>query len=293
MFSSIENEQSNTIHLFKGWRFNLLITFIVLSITAYFLFSLWAGWEKVVDAFEQIGPFYILLPLFFSLISYGLRFIRWIYFFHLLEDYLPLKEALRIYIGGYAFSVTPGKTGEALRSVFLKDYGISYRHSFGIFLAERFSDVLAVFLLAASGLWHFAAARTVLSLAFIFVATIIIIIQNEKFLRKIADFLFYYLPEKFSKHLQFLLEIVLSFRKCFSFNTLLKGIFLGLLAWGLEALSCYWLLYLLGANIQFFAVLFIYCFALLVGAMTFLPGGLGGTEITLLQFFMLYQVPIQ
>lgn len=277
-------------HLFRGWRFSALISIAIITIIGYFLFTLWAGWEKVAFAFEHIGEG-ALVPMGLACIAYSLRFIRWTRFLSVLGHTLPFFESLRIYIGGFTFSVTPGKTGEALRSVFLKDYNIPYRESFGAFLAERFSDFMACFLLATGGLLCCPQTRPMMLVGLAIVITILLLIQSESFLHKVEKWGKKMLPERFGEHIEFVLETVLSFRKCFSFLTLTFAIIIGMLAWGLEGLGCYALLKMLGSDISLYNVIFIYAFSLLVGAMTFLPAGLGGAEFTMMQLLVLYDVP--
>lgn len=284
-------ENTGPTHLLGRWRFSALLAIVIITAIGYFLFTLWAGWEPVSFAFKEIGFFGTLVPMGLALIAYFLRFMRWNRFLRVLGHPVPFFKSLRIYIGGFAFSVTPGKTGEALRSVFLKDFGVPYRQSFGAFLAERFSDVMAVFLLATGGLLCCPDTRPMMFLALAFVTLILALIQSEKFLRSIERGCKKLLPESFAIHIEFVLETVLSFRKCFNLFTLIYAIAIGMLAWGLEALGCFILLKLLHVDITFFNVLFIYSFSLLVGAMTFLPAGLGGAEITLIQLLILYQVP--
>lgn len=278
-------------HLFSGWRFSVLLVIFALTLLGYFLFTLWAGWEEVIFALEKIGITGTLIPMGLACCAYGLRFLRWTKFLHRLGYRLPLKESFRIYIGGFTFSVTPGKTGEALRSVFLKDFGVPYRQSFGAFLAERFSDVAAVFLLATGGLFCCPETRFMLFVSLVFVGLILLLIQSEVFLQRAGSFGKKIFPERFSRHIEFVLETMLAFRKCFSLLTLAYAIFIGILAWGLEGFGCYILLHLLGADLSFYNVTFIYAFSLLVGAITFLPAGLGGAELSLVQLLTLYHVP--
>jgi uncharacterized protein (TIRG00374 family) len=53
---------------------------------------------------------------------------------------------------------------------------------------------------------------------------------------------------------------------------------LSLLAWGLEALAFYWILQAMGADVSLTLAIFIYAVAMLAGALSFMPGGLGSTE---------------
>lgn len=276
--------------LSKG-KLSILITMILVTIAGYFIFSLWAGWDQVGKALEEVGFTGALVPLLCSFVGYCFRFIRWSHFLKILQQSVPLLASFRIYIGGFAFSVTPGKTGEMLRSVFLKKFGVPYRQSFGAFLAERFSDVMAVMLIAAGGLLCCPQTRSILFIVLLFVITILGIIQSDRCLIGLERFFKKTAPERFKDHIEFVLETILSFRRCFSLATLIYGILLGAIAWGLEGFGCYYLLRDLGADITLYNTLFIYAFALLVGAMTFLPAGIGGAELTLVNLFLLYDVP--
>lgn len=284
-------KETPSTHLLSGWRFTALIAIILLTILGYLSFTLWAGWEKVVNAFAEFGWKGLFIPISLAFIGYLFRFIRWQHFLHLLGHHVPFFKSFRIYIGGFAFSVTPGKAGEALRSVFLKDYHVPYRESFGAFLAERFSDVMACVLLSLGGFLYCPEMRPFLYLSLAFVATILILIQNRFVLKWLEIFIKKMTPERFSQYAEFALEIILSFRKCFNIANLTLGIFLGMLAWGLEGVAFYYLLTSLQATISLHTAIFIYTFSLLIGAMTFLPAGLGGAEIAMMQFLALYNVP--
>ncbi|MGK5594577.1 MAG: lysylphosphatidylglycerol synthase transmembrane domain-containing protein [Parachlamydiaceae bacterium] len=284
-------DEKNSFHLLSGWRFSALLIILCLTIVGYLIFTLWAGWEAVASAFSEVGFMGILIPISLAFMAYLFRFTRWQHFLHLLGHYVPFKQSFRIYIGGFAFSVTPGKAGEALRSVFLRDYHVPYKESFGAFLAERFSDVMACVLLSLGGLLCCAQMRPFLYLVIGFVVTILILIQNSALLKCLEALLQKITPERFSSYAQFALETILSFKKCFSLTHLTFGILLGMLAWGLEATAFYYLLNGLEASISLHIAVFIYTFSLLIGAMTFLPAGLGGAELAMLQFLAIYQVP--
>jgi uncharacterized membrane protein YbhN (UPF0104 family) len=59
---------------------------------------------------------------------------------------------------------------------------------------------------------------------------------------------------------------------------LLLGLSLGVLSWGLEGLALYWIAQDIGIGINLATGLGVYAIAVLAGALSFLPGGLGGTE---------------
>jgi uncharacterized protein (TIRG00374 family) len=71
---------------------------------------------------------------------------------------------------------------------------------------------------------------------------------------------------------------------------LLYGIAIGLVAWGADGVILYYIMNVLGNDLSLTTVLFIYAFSILVGALSFLPGGLGGTEATMVTLLILNHV---
>jgi len=275
----------------SGWRFTLLIATLILSVVGYFLFTLWGGWDKVTDAVEKVGFTGLLLLLSTAFASYIFRFCRWNYFLHVLGYRLPLPASFRIYIAGFSLTTTPGKAGEALRSVFLREHGVIYRKSVGAFLSERLSDLIAVALLAAGGLAAYPKARPVVIFTALFILFILYAIQKDSWLKSFEKWALKRLPVRFAHLIEFAIETMLAVRSCFSIPVLLSGIFFGCLAWGLEGVMLFFLMQILGSPIPLFSAIFIHAFALLVGALTFLPGGLGGAEVTLYNLLLFYGAP--
>ncbi|MBA3816723.1 MAG: hypothetical protein H0X29_09460, partial [Parachlamydiaceae bacterium] len=95
---STETDDTHSFHrqLLSGWRFNLMIITIILSVAGYFAFTLWGGWDNVTSAAAQVGLSGILIALALSLVSFFLRFLRWQLFLHVLGHSIPWMASLRI-----------------------------------------------------------------------------------------------------------------------------------------------------------------------------------------------------
>jgi len=278
-------------HFISRQHFKILIGTVLLSIIGYFLFTLWGGWENVVAAVKQVGPKGIAVALGLSLVNYALRFCRWQYLLGVLGHRVPWKPSLRIYMAGFSLTTTPGKTGEALRSVFLKDYGVPFRKSFGAFLSERISDLLSVTFLASTGLWIYPDARPVLLIVLGIIATVFVAVQRDSWLHWLEKMAKKLLTERYAHVVEFILESILSFRNCFTARVILTGLCFGILAWTAEAAALCYILHLLGYEISMLTAAFVYGFSLVIGGITLLPGGLGGAEITMLQLLILNAIP--
>jgi glycosyltransferase 2 family protein len=59
---------------------------------------------------------------------------------------------------------------------------------------------------------------------------------------------------------------------------------------GSEGVAFYYIMHILGRDLSLPTALFIYAFSMLVGALSFLPGGLGGTEATMVALLILNHV---
>ena len=268
-----------------------MIVVMIFSVIGYLISMLWAGWENVILAMSRISFSTILLVLSLSLLNYVLRFIRWQSYLKILMCKVPILQSFKIYMAGFALTATPAKAGEILRSLFLKNYGMSYHASLGAFFSERLSDLLSVFLLTAVGLWEYPAARPACIATGVFVVAVLLFLQQRQWLRGIQRYALHHFSRKIRRPIFFTTKILIAFRNCFSLSTLGIGTFLGVVAWGAEGVAFYFLLKVLGTRIDITSVIFIYSFSMLVGAITLLPGGLGGVEVTMVQLLILYHVP--
>jgi len=274
----------------SGWRFRALLLIVLLSAVGYLGFSLWGGWQEVVASLARVGFVGTAIALGLSLVNYGLRFIRWQKFLALLGYRVHTPESLRIYIAGFGLTILPGKAGEAIRSVFLKNHGISYPESLAAFFSEQFSNLISMLFLVSIGLWVYPKAQPlVLFLAGLILAGLFLL-QQTKWLQALRIVVISKMPGRAAHLISSSIEIVLHSGRCFSLPMLLYGIALGLVAWGSEGMAFYYIMHSLGSDLTIPTALFIYSFSMLVGAISFLPGGLGGTEATMVALLILNHV---
>ena len=274
----------------SGWRFRTLLLVVLFSALGYLAFSLWGGWHEVVTSIARVGFFGVALMLTFSLVNYGLRFVRWQKFLALLGHRVYWQESLRIYIAGFGLTVLPVKVGETIRSVFLKQHGVSYPESLAAYFSEHLSNLMSMLLLAVIGLWAYPQAKPFVVILAMMIFAILIVIQQHKWLHILEDFSNRRLPAKVGKLVVHGIEIILHSGRCFRLPVLLYGLVLGFVAWGAEGVAFYYVMHVLGSEISLQVALFIYAFSMLVGAVSFLPGGLGGAEATMVTLLLLNNV---
>jgi len=270
-----------------GWRLRAMLLIVLLSAIGYLAFSLWGGWHQVTTALAKVGILGTLIALSLSLFNYLVRFFRWQKFLKKLGHVVYWPESLRIYLAGFGLTIIPGKAGETIRSVFLKKHHVSYPESLAAFFSEQLSNMISMILLVSLGLWSYPKTQPVIIILGVLIVTILIFIQQKNWLKSFEILAQRKFPKTISRLITSSIEIVLHSTRCFTLPMLIYGISLGLIAWGAEGVAFYYIMHVIGSDIPFQTALFIYAFSMLVGAISFLPGGLGGTEATMVSLLIL------
>jgi uncharacterized protein (TIRG00374 family) len=78
--------------------------------------------------------------------------------------------------------------------------------------------------------------------------------------------------------LRHLLQVLVHAQQCHRLRLMLGLTALSVVAWSAEALAFDWILKWMGADIPLTFAVFVYALAMLAGAVSFMPGGLGGAE---------------
>ncbi|GAB3378516.1 lysylphosphatidylglycerol synthase transmembrane domain-containing protein [Azotobacter armeniacus] len=267
---------SDALYL-SGWRYRTVVLSVLCAALGYLGFSLWAGWQEVGSAVAKVGMSGIALALLMSLVNYGLRFRRWQSYLGAFGHAVPWQSSLRIYLAGFALTTTPGKAGEALRGLLLKPWGVPYPQSFAAFFSERLSDLCAVVLLTLFGLTLYPDARPLIVVGVGLVAAGLLLLAQRGLIERLAGSL----PASGGRALglfQALLHVLLEARRCHRPGLLFGATLLSVTAWSAEALAFYWLLRWMGADVPLAFAVFVYAISMLAGALSFMPGGLGGAE---------------
>ena len=270
---------------FKGRAWRSLIVSVALSALGYLAFSLWGGWREVVAAVARVGWWGTGLMLALSLVNYALRFFRWQLYLSAQGQRVYWKRSLVIYLAGFALTTTPGKAGEMVRSVFLKPLGMGYGQSMAAFISERLSDLLAIVLLACLGLIRYPPAWPLVVTGAGTVIALLVLLSQVRLLRLLEE-----RARKRSGRMSAVyckvLQMLVDARSCHEPKLLLLATLLSLVAWTAEAYAFHLMLAWLGLQVDITFAFFVYAAAMLAGALSFLPGGLGGAEATMVALLL-------
>ena len=267
-----------------------LVWSIVLATGGYMAVSMWSGWQEVFAAASRIGLTGITIALILSLVNYGLRFVRWQYYLSLLGHPVPVTTNLRIYLAGFALTTTPGKTGEMIRSVFLAPLGVPYSKSLAAFFSERLSDLIAVLAIAMMGISSYPQSRPVFYFLAAFAMAVLLVIHRQSWLNRTKKFFANRLSGKLHHTVAGLIDIALYSRQLYRWMPLFSGLALGFVAWWAEAYAFHLMAGWIGLQLPLSVTVFIYAFSMIIGAISFLPGGLGSVEVAMVALLILNRV---
>jgi len=152
---------------------------IVVTVVLYVGMATLAYWEAFGAAVSALPGLLWVQVVVLSLLSYFLRFARWHHFIGALGHRVPIFRNLEIYLAAFALTLTPGKAGETIRSVYLYPYGVSYPHSIGAFVSEQLLDLVAVGALASLAVSMFPKQRLWMFTAIACIAIVILLLRSR------------------------------------------------------------------------------------------------------------------
>lgn len=167
----------------KGLLTRVLIG-VAVGVAVYVGFSIWADAGKVGEALAGFAPGAALAALGLAAANYLVRFVRWHYYLRVLGLTVPAGESLLVFLGGFALTVTPGKLGEAVKALLLRQSrGIPAARTAPIVLAERLTDLAGLLVLAAVGAFTFEVDRGFLVAAAIVIVLGLVVVTVEPLAR--------------------------------------------------------------------------------------------------------------
>ena len=255
-----------------------LLVSVGAAIVVYVVWVLATDVRAVSDSAVAVGLGGWVTILSLSLLNYALRFFRWQAYLRLHSWHIGTRRSLAYYLASFGFTTTPGKAGEVVRSFYLKRHGVPYVLSVSALLVERLVDLLAMVVLAAAGALAFPEYRWFVVLVLGAILVCVPLVHSAR-THQALEAICQRLPSDRLRALgarvvQLLPTAAILLRPV----PLLLGLALGIMSWGAEALAFHVILGQLGVELGLWVAVGVYSLGILVGALSFIPGGLGSTE---------------
>ncbi len=269
-----------------------LILSVVAAAILYLGIVLWSGAEKIWAALNLLPTWFIPALLGIIFFGYCLRFIRWHWYLHHMGYSVPWKSNFQIFLASFALTASPGKAGESIKSLLLKRrHNVPVPPTLAGLFCERFTDALSVVLFVCLGLASITGGIqivwAILALAATQVGTILLL-QHPKILQR-----YFLKPLSSIRKLQALVSkvdyLISSASILLKPKLLIGSTFIALIAWGLEGVALYFIFqYLEAESITLYQAILIHTASGLIGALSMLPGGIGGAETASISLSTLY-----
>jgi glycosyltransferase 2 family protein len=237
----------------------------------YALALLFAGDISLGALLMQLASPTGFVAIALCLLNFVLRGLRWRLWMTHYQHHLGWVQGLRLYLAGYTFTPTPGNFGEAARGILLVHQPLSPAQSLSLFGAERLADLLCLLVLCLPGVgWLLLQAPESL-IAWWPLAALTV---------GLGALLFTVLLCRFKQQLIQRFTWLQAAWQCLSTQPLL-WFSLTLAAWAAQGVALWLICVDSGLRISMPLASSFYALAMVGGALSMLPAGLGGMEVLL------------
>lgn len=250
---------------------------IVLTLGVFVALVGYGDFGSTLDEIGRLPVRYLFAALGLAAANYFLRFLRWTFYLNVLKIRVPIGISALVFLSGLAMSITPGKAGELVKCYLLNSRtGVPVGRSAPVVVMERLTDVISVIILGFTGIALLPTpVIAVLAVALVIaVAGLMFVVSRRALSLASLPFL--------SRWSCLLRDSQQGFRELAAPRVMILGVVIGAVAWFAEGLALWVILKGIGSDIALARALPIYAAATLVGAVTALPGGLVGTEGSML-----------
>jgi uncharacterized protein (TIRG00374 family) len=229
----------------------------------------YSDWARVRATLARFSWFHFVAALLLALGNYSVRFFKWDYFLSRVGVRIPRGRSLCVYLSGFTLTVTPGKLGEVVKSYLLAESdGIAMTRTAPIVAAERVTDLVALMLLAATGVTTYKVGLRGVVVGAIMVAGFLLVMSSRRLMHGLLRPLGHKAVAMYD-----------SMQQLIAWRSLLYTTTLSVVAWACEC-AAFWIVIhgFPGASASLGLATFIYAAMTIAGALSFVPGGLGVTE---------------
>lgn len=251
-----------------------------------------SGWEEALDAVIRLGPWKILALCALAGAHYLLRALRWHLIVRASGVGTTVSQNARHFFGGFAMTATPGRVGELVRLRWLRrESGWRLSALLPIVMADRAIELGSMILLIAAALLATSLGTGAAWWLLLVAGALTLTVCRPKMLERGVVLAWRAAGRRKPRLFAKLRRVARGMGIFMTPKVLIPTLAIGAVGWGLEGAAFWLLLDWLGASIDLPTASAIFLVAILSGALSGLPGGLGGTEATSVALLLLQGVP--
>jgi len=267
--------------------FKKIISIVIITIIIYAIFLFISDLDKISDKILNFKLEFLPIIIGLVILSWIISYFRWIILLKNQNIHIRHSINFQIFLVGGALGITPGKIGELFKSQILKEkFNIPRTKTAPLFIVEKFLDLVSAMIVTIIGIWFIPEVGYLAIIGLVISLLLFKILTSKKlfnqtlnFLNRIR-FLKKYLEPLSSSHE--ILSAVLYNKKMFFL--LLLSIFY----WITIGCAAFFVIEAFGFSVDSIVnIISTYSSSLIIGALSFIPGGIGiaeGSLIGLLTF---------
>ena len=271
---------------------NRLILVLVAAIGIYAIFLFLSDFSIILEKISNFKINYLPLILLLVSVSWIPLIIKWHFLLKNSRINVPLTKSIAIFFSGSAFEITPGQIGILIKSQLLKtSSNISRTKTIPIVIVEKIYDLIGAILASVIGIIILGMEFYLIIIAISVLATIFFFMYH----RRSSELVFNRITKLkfFSKYIDNMSEFYEVVKKSTNVKAATICILLALTYWFIISAAAYYTLIAFDVNLlDYLKVLAIYATSTLLGAISFIPGGIGITEGSIAGLFTLNGVDV-
>jgi len=250
----------------------------------YVIFIAYSDFQEFSINISQFDFSYLPIILAFVFLGIMIKSLRQQLLYKQIEVCISFKTGILLFISGLSMIVTPGGSGELIKSYYLKkNFGYPLAKTFPTVIMERLLDLTGIAgILLIVGL--LLDNYNIISLMLILLSTLSLIFASGK-KKKLFNFLLSIIEKIpiLKKQASSFSESYQVFGELTSGKIMTKTLSLSFFVWMTDAIMIYFIF--MGFNLNFdiiFSTFSVYS-SLLLGSLTMVPAGIGVTEVSFVE----------
>ncbi|QUC64788.1 flippase-like domain-containing protein [Nitrosopumilus sp. K4] len=264
--------------------FKRILGFVLISIIFYFGVILYGDINQINQNFSVLDFRYIPAILSMVVVSIFLKSLRQKYLLQRENLDISVKDSVSIFCSGLAFLMTPGAIGTFAKSFFMKEkYGFQLSKTISVIIAERIFDLVGI-----SGLVIIFMSFRFVDVLFLPITLFVILLIGFIFLASRSFF-----TNRITNVLKKLIKqdgFEISFKNILTRKNIFTLTVFSIGCWFLDAVAFYLSFSAFITEINFFDASIIGLSSLVAGFLTLIPGGIGITEVSLINLLIQYNL---
>ncbi|MGY5872464.1 MAG: lysylphosphatidylglycerol synthase transmembrane domain-containing protein [Candidatus Thorarchaeota archaeon] len=261
--------------------------FIIFSMIVFGIVGVYGDPAQVLQVLSSI-PWYWVIPAMMGLsfLNYIFRYFKWQYYLKRIDVELSHKDSFSVFLAGFTLTTTPGKIGEAVKAYFVNAINKTpIAKTLPIVVSERVTDLLAMVILALVGFTLGVNTGDQLLTVILLGGAVLggaIVLGSKTFYNKFLSKMTSFGPLKRFQDSVDVIEDTMT--KTLSPKPMLAGTAISVPGWFMECIELWLLFAILSGEPMTITLLliatFVHTTASIIGALSFLPGGVGTYELT-------------